>query len=246
MVATVARPRRWRGRSVTTGPLSACADPSRSTPRISLMRRPLPGVDHTYRRRLPVCRGRRGRDVRLRRRRARRTCIWRAAPAPRRCTGTGANSAAPCVSSGWPSLLTDAGRRQWRLPDRCRRRPAHRPGRAASWRGRHPPRPRRLPLRARQRDARASMTATRLDGRRSARPGRCRQHRFRPWPSVTIWCSTTRANGPVACADDRLVRPAASGDRYARAHRAAAELVHAIDALQRLGPVGSAGPARFE
>ena len=140
---------------------------------------------------------------------------------------------------------TDAGRRHGRLPDRHRRRSAYRPRRAASWRGRHAPGSRRLPVRARQRE-RSGSSATPAGRSRSARPGRRPQPRCRPSRSVTTTSSTTQGEWTGACADDRLVRPRRVGRSLRGADRAAAELVHALDALQRLGPVGPARPARIE
>ena len=44
------------------------------------------------------------------------------------------------------------------------------------------------------------------------------------------------------CADDELIRPAAGGRRYDAPIRADAVLVHAVDAVQRLGSVRATGP----
>ena len=46
------------------------------------------------------------------------------------------------------------------------------------------------------------------------------------------------------CADNELFRPVTGSDQYGSADPVDAVLVRAVDAVQRLGPLGSARPAR--
>ena len=64
----------------------------------------------------------------------------------------------------------------------------------------------------------------------------------RRWPSATT--STRPHTDPRRlCDDNELVRPAPSGTGFAPADPPDAGLVHAVDAVQRLGSVGTARPA---
>ena len=108
------------------------------------------------------------------------------------------------------------------------RRPAVRRERAAA-------RPRRLPVRARQRGLGRSTAAT-PGRRRSAPRGRARR-RCRRWRSATTSISRHGHDGTRRCADNELVRPADGAADVRRADAAHARLLHAVDAVQRLGPV---------
>ena len=194
------------------------------------------------RRRLRVLHGRRRGRVRLRRRPAPGRLRWRAAPTPRPCSATRARPAARSGSSGWTRREVDAGRGDRRLPARRRRRRRDGPRRPAArasalLRGHG-----RLPVRARRGEALGLDPQRRLDhgvqrhlgGRRHAADARVRA-------TTSSW--TTRANV------DRLrrqrARPAGRGrDPATRAPvPLVAGLLHAVDAVQRLGRVRAARPA---
>ena len=53
-------------------------------------------------------------------------------------------------------------------------------------------------------------------------------------------------DGSYVCDDDQLVRPDASGRQYAPPDGPVAQLLHAVDAVQRLGSLRPARPARIE
>ncbi len=78
----------------------------------------------------------------------------------------------------------------------------------------------------------------------SARPGRTTM-RCRRWPSATTSCSTTVDDASYVCDDNALVRPDATA-AYAAPIPLSPGYVHAVDAVQRLGPIRPPRPARLE
>ena len=132
-----------------------------------------------------------------------------------------------------------------RVPDRHRRRRLHRSGRAPTRRGRDPARPRRLPVRAGQR-------ALAFDGGDGWTVG------FSATWETPAAALPTLAFGDYLTLDGHGERHERMRGRPARptcdvGHRRTpsavalhAELVHAVDAVQRLGPVGPARSARLQ
>ena len=131
----------------------------------------------------------------------------------------------------------DGGHR--RLSARHRRRRDRRPGGAAASAGRAAAGPRRLPLRGGRRRAGAS---TRRPRRRwpSAPPGRARP----TLPTLAFGKYVEPApTAPATAPDNEVVRPDVPATRLRSADPAHARLLHALDAVQRLGRVGATRPA---
>ena len=195
---------------------------------------------HVRRRRHVLRRRRRGR-LRLRRRRAAR-------PLPRRRRQPGALYRNESPVGGALRFerdprrrVTDLSRRHRRLSARHRRRRDRRPRRPPGRRERAAARTGRLPVRAGQR-ALGLRRRRRLDHRlqRDLGGGRdaCRRS-----PSAATWDDAA----PQTAVRLRRQRAGPAGRPTARATRrraAHAGLVHPVDAVQRLGPVGPARPAR--
>ena len=200
------------------------------------------GVDHTYDGDFAVLRRRRRRRLRLRRRRPARPVLRRRQPA------------------GRPVSQRERGRRRAAL--RGRRRRGDRPRRRVSAPTRSTSmatacvdllvlrdgenvaaaRPRRLPLRARQR-ALGVRRRRRCDDRLQRDAGRRRDSL--PTLAFGNYLDRRRLSDPDhLCADNQLVRPRRRrGEATTPPLPLTPALVHAVDAVQRLGPVRAARPA---
>ena len=175
-----------------------------------------------------------------------RTCTWPEAPGP---AALFRNETHPGGSLRFATTRRSGdrpGRGDRRLPDRHRWRPIHRPRRAAARRER----------------------PAAWDSATAASSARTNASAFDGGDAWTVgfsatWEAPDAALPTLAFGDyigdreerrrhDHLRRqraaPACAATRptYAAPIAAAAELVHAVDAVQRLGPLGQAGPARLE
>ena len=129
-------------------------------------------------------------------------------------------------------------RRHRRLPARHRRRRHRRPGGPARRRERPPARPRRLPVRARER-------GLGFDGERPDDGVQRDLGRLGGLPTLAVghYLRSTAARPTRDCADNQLVRPSGGGLRLRAAVPWLPGYCAAVDALQRLGPIGPARPA---
>ena len=164
------------------------------------------------------------------------SCTSPAAARRPRCTATRARPAGrlrftPLRVAGH---RPDRGHR--RLPARHRQRRPHRSRRAARRRGRHPARARRLPLRARQRGARRRRR--RHVDRRLQRDVGGRQRAAHAGVRRLPRAPTARRARTAGCCG-----PPPTATRYAPAIALVTRLLHVVDAVQRLEPVGPARPA---
>ena len=173
-----------------------------------------------------------------------RTCTSPAAPSPRRCTATRARSAARWPSTPVPSATPTSTRSTGAYPldvdgDGLVDLAVLRVGENVLLRGH-----RRLRLRARER-AMGLRWRRRLDHRLQRDVGG-RVDACRRSPSATISCSTTRTSRRATTTATTTRSSARGRRRRTRRRSRSARLVHAVAAVQRLGPIRPPRPARLE